>query len=136
MTRLKTTSRKLTRRALLLAVTIAMPLSVAEAGSLTNMERERAIMLETLLSGDITTAERQERSSVSKSRLIDLERMVLRDKTLLGKNTPMVRAAFENYDLTFLVHAATEKNRGVMDHWLSEIGLSTQTLMSARPGRR
>ena len=106
------------------------------AGSLENMERERAIMLETLLSGDIAGEERQARRSVSKSRLIDLERMVLRDKTLLGKNTPMVRAAFANYDLTFLVHAAAEKNRTVMDHWLSEMGVSTQTVMAARPGRR
>jgi len=108
----------------------------ANAGTLENMERERAILLETLLSGDIDTAERQDRVDVAKRRLIDLERMVLRDKTLINKNTPIVRAAFENYDLSFLAHASVEKNRGLADHWLSEVGISTQSLMNARMGRR
>ena len=110
--------------------------SAANAGTLENMERERAIMLETLLSGDIAANERLSRSAVSKTRLIDLERMVLRDKTLVGKNTPMVRAAFENYDLTFLVHASAEKTRSPLDHWLAEMGVSTQTILNARKGRR
>ena len=108
----------------------------ATAGSLENLERERAIFLETLLSSDITTEERQSRSAVSQARLIDLERMVLRDKSLIGKNTPIVRAAFANYDLTFLVHASTEKNRAPLDHWMAELGLSTQTILNARTGRR
>jgi len=108
----------------------------ASAGSLENMERERAILLETLLSGDIDVTERQNRVEMGRKRLVDLERMVLRDKTLIDKNTPIVRAAFENYDLSFLVHASVEKNRGLADHWLSEVGISTQTLMNARMGRR
>jgi len=106
------------------------------AGTLENMERERAILLEALLSGDLDVAERQGKIDVARRRLVDLERMVLRDKTLMDKNTPAVRAAFENYDLSFLVHASVEKNRGLADHWLSEIGISTQTLMNARMGRR
>jgi len=109
---------------------------VAEAGSLGNMERERAILLETLLSGDLTPEERQSRVAISRARLVDLERIVLRDKSLIGRDTPMVRAAFENYDLTFLVHASVEKGRSPADHWLSEIGMSTQTVMNARQGRR
>jgi len=109
---------------------------VASAGSLENMERERAILLETMLSGDISVEERQTRINIARTRLIDLERMVLRDKKLVGKNTPMVRAAFENYDLTFIAHAAVEKNRSLAEHWLGEIGVSTQSLMNARSGRR
>jgi len=109
---------------------------VAEAGSLGNMERERAILLETLLSGDLTPEERQSRVAISRARLVDLERIVLRDKSLIGRDTPMVRAAFENYDLTFLVHASVKKGRSPADHWLSEIGMSTQTVMNARQGRR
>jgi len=108
----------------------------ATAGTLENMERERALMLEALLSGDLDVTERQTRIGVSRRRLIDLERMVLRDKTLIDKNTPAVRAVFDNYDLSFLVHASVEKSRGLTDHWLSEIGISTQTLMNARMGRR
>ncbi len=106
------------------------------AGTLENMERERAILLETMLSGDLDVAERQTRMNIARTRLVDLERMVLRDKSLINRNTPVVRAAFENYDLSFLVHASVEKNRGLADHWLSEIGISTQTLMNARMGRR
>ena len=109
---------------------------IAEAGSLENMERERAILLETLLSGDLTPEERQSRVAISRARLVDLERIVLRDKSLIGRDTPMVRAAFENYDLTFLDHASVEKGRSPADHWLSEIGMSTQTVMNARQGRR
>jgi len=108
----------------------------AAAGTLENMERERAILLETILSGDVNAAERENRIQVAKTRLVDLERMVLRDKKLIGRNTPAVRAAFDNYDLTFLIHASTEKSRSVADHWLGEIGVSTTALMNARMGRR
>ncbi len=110
--------------------------TAAHAGPLENMERERAIMIETLLSGDIDNTQRQGRLEIARTRLVDLERMVLRDKSLIGKNQPLVRAAFENYDLTFVVHASVEKNRSLADHWLSEIGLSTQAIMNARSGRR
>lgn len=113
--------------------TLAVP---ANAGTLENMERERAIMIETLLSGDIDNNQRQGRMEIARTRLVDLERQVLRDKSLIGKNRPLVRAAFDNYDLTFVVHASVEKNRSVADHWLSEIGLSTQAVMNARTGRR
>lgn len=120
-----------------LAICAASAISLsASAGSLENMERERAILLETILSGDIAPNERQARMEIARTRLIDLERLVLRDKSLVGRNTPAVRAAFQNYDLTFLVHAATEKGRTVPDHWLSEIGLSTQFVMNGRMGRR
>jgi len=125
--------------ALGLAVAAAMVIGAApaaEAGSLENMERERAILLETLLSGDLTPEERQSRVAISRARLVDLERIVLRDKSLIGRDTPMVRAAFKNYDLTFLVHASVEKGGSPADHWLSEIGMSTQTVMNARQGRR
>ena len=111
-------------------------IGTAAAATLENMERERTILLETILSGDMNAAERESRIQVAKTRLVDLERMVLRDKQLIGRNTPAIRAAFDNYDLTFLVHAATEKNRSIADHWLGEIGVSTTSLMNARMGRR
>jgi hypothetical protein len=121
----------------LAAATLLIGLAApASAGTLENMERERAIMIETMLSGDIDNSQRQGRMEVARTRLVDLERMVLRDKSLLGKNQPLVRAAFDNYDLTFVVHASVEKNRSLADHWLSEIGLSTQAVMNARSGRR
>lgn len=122
--------------ALALAAIIVVSGAPASAGTLENLERERANLIETLLSGDISATERQSRIEVTRTRLIDLERMALRDKSLVGKNTPHVRAAFENYDLTFLVHASTEKGRSLADHWLGELGVTTQGLMNARMGRR
>ncbi len=110
--------------------------TIAQAGSLENLERERAIMLNTLLSPEFTPEKRQRRITVSRNRLLDLERMALRDKSLVGRNTPMVRAAFDNYDLTFLVHASVENNRAMLDHWLDQIGVSTRSLMNTRVGRR
>ena len=108
----------------------------AGAGSLENMERERAILLNALLSAELTPGQRQQKTEIARDRLVDLERMVLRDKSLAGKNTPAVRAAFENYDLTFIVHASTEHNRNLLEHWLQQVGVTTATLMSARLGRR
>ena len=106
------------------------------AGSLQNLERERAAMIETLLDSGIKNSERQRKIEISRSQLIDLERMVLRDQSLKGKNTRAIQMAFKNYDLTFLVHASIEKGKSVSDHWLGEVGLTTASLMNARMGRR
>ena len=119
--------------ACLAAGLLALP---AQAGTLENLERERAIFIESLLDPEATPADRVEKVRVSERRLVDLERMVLRDKTLTGRNTPAVRRAFENYDLTFLVHASAENNVSAIDTWLGQIGITTQSLMSAKMGRR
>ena len=119
--------------ALMLAAGISVP---TQAGSLENMERERALLLNSMLTSELTPERRQAKVEISRNRLIDLERLVLRDKSLIGKSTPSVRAAYENYDLTFLVHASTEHNRTLLDHWLQQVGVSTESLMNARIGRR
>lgn len=110
--------------------------SIANAGSLENLERERAILLETVLDPAIAADDRQNKIAVSYRRLVDLERIAIRDKKVIGKNTPMVRRAFASYDLTFLVHASIENQTTVVDQWLGEIGLTTASIMSARIGRR
>ncbi|MDJ0943116.1 MAG: hypothetical protein QNJ30_06610 [Kiloniellales bacterium] len=109
---------------------------VAQAGTVENLERERALALKTSLSPDMSPSERENSMEVSRARLVDLERMVMRDDSLKGRNTPAVRTAFQNYDLTFLVHASIEKNRTLIDHWLEQVGVTTNSLMSARVGRR
>ena len=111
-------------------------ISQTEAGTLENMERERAILIDTLRGSDLTAEERAGKVEVSRQRLIDLERMVLRDDSLTGRNTPTVRRAFANYDLTFIVHSALEQNVSVLDTWLAQLDLSTQAVMNARLGRR
>lgn len=118
------------------ACAMILPLAAAKAGSLENLERERAMLMQAMLSADLSPKERQGKVTLSRNRLIDLERMVLRDKKLVGHNTPAVRAAFENYDLTFLVHASVERDRALLDHWMNQVGVSTESLMNARIGRR
>ena len=108
----------------------------AAAGTLENLERERAFLIENALDPDVSADARQSRIDNAVPRLVDLERMVLRDEDLTGRNTPAVRRAFQNYDLTFLVHAATEGSRSIIDHWLEQIGISTQTLMATQVRRR
>ena len=44
--------------------------------------------------------------------------------------------AFENYDLTFLVHASVDRDLSMVDHWMEQIGVSTHSLMGTRVGRR
>ncbi len=122
-----------------LAVGIAVAVAVASpavAGSVENMERERAILIETLLKDEITPEERHAKATVAKRRLVDLERIVLRDKSLVGHDTPAVKRAFANYDLSFLVHAAAESRTLILDHWLDQVGMSTQDIMAAAQRRR
>ncbi len=118
------------------ATALLSTVNAANAGSLENLERERAMMMQALLSADLSAKDRQKKVALSRNRLIDLERMVMRDKKLVGHNTPAVRVAFESYDLTFLVHASMERERALLDHWLAQVGVSTQTLMNAEVGRR
>ena len=108
----------------------------AQAGTLENMERERALMIDAMLSKDLTVQERKSQMGQSRNRLVDLERMVLRDQSLRGKQSTAVRKAFENYDLTFLVHASVENNRLLSDQWLEQLGISTKSLLTPHVGRR
>ena len=130
---------KITLRTCAAAACVAIGLTAigsAQAGTLENLERERAIFIDSLLDPAATPSDRLAQMQISKRRLVDLERMVLRDKSLTGRNTPTVRRAFENYDLTFLVNASTERNVSAIDAWLAEVGITTQSLMSAKIGRR
>lgn len=120
----------------ILSVVFVFSINIAEGGTIENLERERAILINTFLDSDIKTEERYKKLQYSKKRLIDLERMVLRDKSLHGRTTPHIKKAFQNYDLTFLVHGALENNVSVIDAWLSQIGVSTQSLMSTEIGPR
>lgn len=108
----------------------------ALADSLETMERERAVLLETILDPTLAPNERETKIVEAKRRLVDMERRVLRDDSLKGKNTPNVRSAFENYDLTFLASSSLEKNRTILDVWMEQVGISTHSLMNASIRRR
>ena len=114
-----------TTRTFILAAAAATLMSVgaAQAGTLENLERERALVIETMFDPSIGPEERQQKLANSQHRLVDLERMVLRDESLKGRTDPVVIKAFENYDLTFLVHSSVEKKETLVDHWLDQVGV-------------
>ena len=119
------------------ALALLMPLSgTAAESTIHNLERERATLLKTALTTNLSTEQRQERLALASRLLVDLERMVLRDKSLNGRNTPAVRRVFSNYDLGFMVHAAAERQLHIVDHWLSHMGISSATLKDSRYVRR
>jgi hypothetical protein len=115
---------------------LQITLNNAHANSVKNLERERAHLVNIFLDPSLDAADRQNKLESTKPRLIDLERMVLRDDSLKGRNTPIVRKAFANYDLTFLVHASSENNQNLFDQWLEQVGLTTDGIISARKARR
>ena len=136
MIRTRTRYPRLALKLTAAAIVLSHWLTPVAAGTLENMERERSLVVDTMLDAAITPGERHGRFEARQPRLIDLERMVLRDDALVGRNTPAVRRAFENYDLTFMVHAATEGNLSITDLWLDQLGISTESLMASRYGRR
>ena len=127
--------REQLRSAITILFLFGLP-SISLAGSLENLERERAIMLDSFLVLEPNITKRMDHKLITRQRLIDLERLVLRDKKLLKSNRSLVRVALKNYDLTFLIHASVEKNKDVFEHWLQEVGVSSSSLKKARVGRR
>lgn len=122
------------------AVTLCLTASAAQAGgdiqSLESLERERALTVQTFIDPALEPNTRAQKLETATRRLIDLERMVIRDDKLTGSASPVVRVAFSNYDLTFLVHASVERNVTLIDQWMDQVGVTTDSLMTARAGRR
>lgn len=104
--------------------------------SIKNLERERAVLIDHMRSTKLTPQQRHKAIQQSRRRLVDMERMVIRDDRLQGSASPLVSRTFSNYELSFLVHASTESQRQITDHWLAEVGLTSETLLSSRKGRR
>ena len=104
----------------------------ADAGTLENLERERAQLITVMFESELDQGQRQTKIESIRRRLIDLERMVLRDDSLKSKATPIVQPARANYDLTFLAHSALEKNQTMLDNWMEQVGLSTQAIMTSQ----
>ena len=125
-----------TKSVLTAIILVLVTVSQAFSGTLENLERERAITLGAILDASLSMEQRHNKITSVKSRLIDLERMVLRDKVLGGRNTPNVRRAFENYDLTFMAHASAEHKLTYTDNWLNQIGVSTESLMASQVRQR
>jgi len=119
-----------------LASAFSLSANAQSALTLENLERERAAMLKTFTSDQITAKQQQMSINSSYRRLTDVERMVLRDDRLLTNQSAIVQRAFKNYELTFLIHASAEKNLLPMDLWLSEVNITSNSILSTKKGRR
>lgn len=119
-----------------LASVFSLSVNAQSALTLENLERERAAMLNTFTSDQITPKQQQMSMNSSYRRLTDVERMVLRDDRLLNNQSAIVQRAFKNYELTFLIHASAEKNLLPMELWLSELNISSNSILSTKKGRR
>ncbi len=104
--------------------------------SLENMERERSVLIENFLDVSLTAVEREKKVEFARRRLMGLERLVIRDERLLGSSSPLVRKTFADYDLSFLVHASVESRRQIFDHWLAQLGLSTDSILNSQRVRK
>ncbi len=115
------------------ACSLAVNVSAAEKlGTLKNLERDRASFIATLIDRDLSPAQREQSLKNNQRQLVDLERMVIRDDRLNGSKSSLVRAAFKNYDLTFLVHASAEKGVSPADLWFEQVGLTGDVLNKSR----
>ena len=126
-------SKLLKKLTILLSVFIC---SQANANSIDTLERERAKTLNLILDKSISIGERKKRLEISKMRLLDLERMTINDKNINKNPNHRTIKAFENFDLTFLVHSSLEKDKPISLIWLEKIGLTTENLMSTRVTRK
>lgn len=119
-----------------LASVFSLSVNAQSALTLENLERERAAMLNTFTSDQITPKQQQMSMNSSYRRLTDVERMVLRDDRLLNNQSAIVQRAFQNYELTFLIHASAEKKLLPMELWLSELNITSNSILSTKKGRR
>jgi len=104
--------------------------------TLENLERQRAVLLDNLTTTKLSTYQREQNTNKLIKRLVDLERMVLRDDRIATSNSIMAKNAFENYDLTFLVHAGSESKKSPMAHWLQALKITNQSIEKSRAGAR
>ena len=104
----------------------------AKAGSLENLERERALAITALLDSTIDVEARWSKLNLSNARLADLEVIVINDKSLKSTYSPRVKHALLNYELTFLAHASAENDKTIAAHWFEHVGISTDQLLASR----
>lgn len=104
--------------------------------SLKNLERERASFLATMTDASLTTEQRHKKQQSIYRRMADIERMVLRDDRIASSDKFMVQKAFENYDLTFLVHASAEHKVQPLTQWLNTLGLDANSIQQSTSGYR
>lgn len=104
--------------------------------SLQNLERERAALIQDLLSPNLDIEQRKKLLIKRQRQLSDMERMVIRDERLLSSRSTLVKNAFSQYELTFLVHAGAENKLTASEHWLSTMNITNAAILDAQVGYR
>ncbi|MFT6776235.1 MAG: biopolymer transport protein ExbB/TolQ [Paraglaciecola sp.] len=115
---------------------LSTPVLANSLFSLENLERERAALLSAQFDSSLDLDQRQQKVQNIYRRLVDIERMVLRDDRVTSSNSQLAQNAFDKYELTFLVHSSAEKNQPPLSHWMSEVHLTTDNILSAKSGHR
>jgi hypothetical protein len=118
---------------LILSLTVC---SFASANSIEILERERAKILNLVLDKSISIGERKRRIEQRQMRLLDLERITINSKNINKNPSYQLIKAFENFDLTFLVHSSLENNKSLSVMWFEKLGLTTDNLMNTRVSRK
>jgi hypothetical protein len=104
--------------------------------SLENLERERAAFIQDILSPSLNTQQRRLQLKKRQRQLTDMERMVMRDERLLSSTSPLVKVAFTEYELTFLVHAGAEHKQSASEHWLNQMNVTSEAVLNTQIGFR
>jgi hypothetical protein len=117
---------------LLTLASISLEANANSLFSLENLERERASLLKVQLDTDLDLLQRQQKSQSIYRRLVDIERMVLRDDRVTSSSSQLAKNAFDKYELTFLVHSSAEHKLPPLSHWMSELNLTSDSILSAR----
>ena len=108
------------------------PLNPVFATSIENMERTRAALISVMLDANMNPDKKQNKIKNFKLRLLDSERIVINDKKIIQNPDRYTIRAFEEYELSFLVHASIENNLDISDHWFNQMGLTTSNLENTR----
>lgn len=104
--------------------------------TLENLERERAAYLHNLTTSTLNAYQREQKINHIIKRLIDMERMVLRDDRIATSKSVMAKKAFQNYELTFLVHAGSESKKAPIAHWLHALNITDEAIYKSKSGAR
>ncbi|MDA9170913.1 hypothetical protein N9O69_02410 [Alphaproteobacteria bacterium] len=107
-------------------------LNPALATSIENMERTRSALISIMLDVNMNADKKQNQLNNFKLKLLDNERIVINDKKIIQNPDRYTIKAFEEFELSFLVHASIEKNLDISEHWFNQIGLTTSNLENTR----
>jgi hypothetical protein len=129
---IKYKEKKMKIKIMLTILLLSTFLNPALATSIENMERTRSALISIMLDVNINADKKQNQLNNFKLKLLDNERIVINDKKIIQNPDRYTIKAFEEFELSFLVHASIEKNLDISEHWFNQIGLTTSNLENTR----